>query len=81
MKDITSYKTPSPSILENQQLADDNWQFNIAGLKKQPFTSPATHLSPTPALQISEDDVGGPGLQEEQKKESNQAQTVCHQPA
>ncbi len=29
----------------------------IAGLKKTPFTPPATPLSPTPALHISEDDV------------------------
>ncbi len=56
MKDITSYKTPSPSILENQQLADDNWQFNIAGLKKHHHISCNPPL-PTPALQISEDDV------------------------
>ncbi len=27
MKDITSYKTPSPSTLENQQLADDLNEF------------------------------------------------------
>ncbi len=30
---------------------------SIADLKKTPFTPPATPLSPTPTLQISEDDV------------------------
>ncbi len=56
MKDITSYKTPSPSTLENQQLADDLNEF-YCRFEKTPFTPPATPLSPTPALQISEDDV------------------------
>ncbi len=56
MKDITSYKTPSPSTVENQQLADDLNEF-YCRFEKTPFTPPATPLSPTPALQISEDDV------------------------
>ncbi len=56
MKDITSYKTPSPSTLENQQLADDLNEFYCM-FEKTPFTPPATPLSPTPALKISEDDV------------------------
>ncbi len=56
MKDITSYKTPSPSTLENQQLADDLNEF-YCRFEKTPFTPPATPLSPTPALQISEDDM------------------------
>ncbi len=56
MKDITSYKTPSPSTLENQQLANDLNEF-YCRFEKMPFTPPATPLSPTPALQISEDDV------------------------
>ncbi len=56
MKDITSYKTPSPSTLENQQLADDLNEF-YCRFEKTPFTPPATPLSPTPALQIREDDV------------------------
>ncbi len=67
MKDITSYKTPSPSTLENQQLADDLNEFYCRfektphtrpeHLSTQPLTPPATPLSPTPAIQISEDDV------------------------
>ncbi len=56
MKDITSYKTPSPSTVENQQLAD-NLNELYCRFEKTPFTPPATPLSPTPALQISEDDV------------------------
>ncbi len=56
MKDITSYKTPSHSTVENQQLADDLNEF-YCRFEKTPFTPPATPLSPTPALQIREDDV------------------------
>ncbi len=56
MEDITSYKTPPPSTLENQQLADDLNEFYFR-FEKTPFTPPATPLSPTPALLISEDDV------------------------
>ncbi len=56
MKDITSYKTPSPSTVENQQLADDLNEF-YCRFEKTPFTHPATPLSPTPALQIRQDDV------------------------
>ncbi len=43
MKDFTNYKTPSPSTVENQQLADDLNVF-AAGLKKTPHTRPE-HLS------------------------------------
>ncbi len=67
MKDITNYKTPSPSTLENQQLADDLNEFYCRfektphtrpeHLSTQPLTPPATPLSPTPALKISEDYV------------------------
>ncbi len=67
MKDITNHKTPSPSTLENQQLADDlndfycrfekTSQTRPEHLSTQPLTPPATPLSPTPALNISEDDV------------------------
>ncbi len=56
LKDITNYKTPSPSTVENQQLADDLNEF-YCRFDKTPFTPPATPLSPTPTLQISEDDV------------------------
>ncbi len=56
MKDITSYKTPSPSTLENQQMADDLNEF-YCRFEKTPFTPPAAPLSLTPTLQIREDDV------------------------
>ncbi len=55
-KDITSYKTPSPSNLENQQLADDLNEF-YCRFEKTPFIPPATPLSATPELQIREDDL------------------------
>ncbi len=67
MEDITSYKTPSPSTVENQQQADNLNEFYCRfeytphtrpeHLSTQPLTPPATPLSPTPALQISEEDV------------------------
>ncbi len=67
MIDFTNYKTPSPSTVENQQLADDLNVFccrfektphtRPEHLSTQPLTPPATPLSPTPALKISEDDV------------------------
>ncbi len=67
LKDITNYKTPSPSTVENQQLADDLNEFycrfektphtHSEHLSTQPLTPPATPLSPTPAIQISEDEV------------------------
>ncbi len=67
LKEITNYKTPSPSTVENQQLADDLNEFycrfektphtRYEHLSTQPLTPPATPLSPTPTLQISEDDV------------------------
>ncbi len=67
MKDFTNYKTPSPSTVENQQLADNLNVFccrfektphtRPEHLSSQPLTPPATPLSPTPALKISEDDV------------------------
>ncbi len=67
MKDFTNYKTPSPSTVENQQLADDLNVFccrfekaphtRPEHLSTQPLTPPATPLSPTPALKISEDNV------------------------
>ncbi len=56
-----------PSTVENQQLADDLNDFccrfektthtRTEHLSTQPLTPPATPLSPTPALKISEDDV------------------------
>ncbi len=56
LKEITNYKTPSPSTVENQQLADELNEF-YCRFEKTPFTPPATPLSPPPAMQISEDDV------------------------
>ncbi len=56
MKYITGYKTPSPSTVETQQMADDLNEF-YHRFEITPFTPPATPLSPTPALQIREDDV------------------------
>ncbi len=67
MQDVTNYMTPSPSTVENQQLADDLNDFccrfektphtRPEHLSTQPLTPPATPLSPTPALKIIEDDV------------------------
>ncbi len=71
MKDITSYKTQYPSTVENQQHADNLNEFSCRFEKHptpalntwktagatQPLTPPATTLSPTPAIQISEDKV------------------------
>ncbi len=63
MKDITNYKTPSPSTVENQQLAENLNEF-YCRFEKTPHTrtehlstQPLTPLSPTPSLQIKEDDV------------------------
>ncbi len=54
MKEITSFKTPSPRTVENQQLADELNEF-YCRFEKTPFTPPATPTYPTLALQISED--------------------------
>ncbi len=67
LKEITNYKTPSPSTVENQQQADNLNEFYCRfektphtrpeHLSTQPLTPPATPLSPTPAIQISEHEV------------------------
>ncbi len=66
LKAITKYRTLSPSTEVNQQLAEDLNDFYCRfesphtrpdHLSTQPLTPPATPLSPTPVLQISEDDV------------------------
>ncbi len=67
LKEITNYKTPSSSTVENQQQADNLNEFycrfektphtRSGHLSTQPLTPPATHLSPTPAIQISEDEM------------------------
>ncbi|KAL0148259.1 hypothetical protein M9458_056405 [Cirrhinus mrigala] len=56
LKVITNCKTPSPSTVENQQLADDLNEF-YCRFKKTLLTPSTTPLSPTPALQIREGDV------------------------
>ncbi len=67
LKEITNYKTPSPSTVENQQQTDNLNKFycrfektpstRSGHLSTQPLTPPANPLSPTPAIQISEDKV------------------------
>ncbi len=61
LKEITNYKTPSPSTVENQQQVDNlnefYCRFEKTYLSTQPLTPPATPLSPTPAIQISKDEV------------------------
>ncbi len=66
LKAITKYRTPYPSTVVNQQLADDLNEIYCRfetphtrpdHLSTQPLTPPATPLSPTPVLQISEEDV------------------------
>ncbi|KAK3546682.1 hypothetical protein QTP70_031390 [Hemibagrus guttatus] len=81
LKDITNYKTPSPSTEANQQLAEDlnefYCRFETAGLtphapsenlSTQPLTPPATPLSLPPALRISEDDVRQIFLKQKRRK-------------
>ncbi|KAK3558694.1 hypothetical protein QTP86_024504, partial [Hemibagrus guttatus] len=81
LKDITNYKTPSPSTEANQQLAEDlnefYCRFETAGLtphapsenlSTQPLTPPATPLSPPLALWISEDDVRQIFLKQKRRK-------------
>ncbi len=87
LKEITNYKTPSPSTVENQQLADDRNEFycrfektphtHSEHLSTQPLTPPATPLSPTPTLQISENDVCQ--VFRKQKRKKHQAQIVLQQ--
>ncbi len=82
MKDITSYKTPPPSTVENQQMADDLNEF-YCRFEKTPFTPPATPLSPTPTLQIRAVtcNLTCARSSKRTKEGKHQAQTVCHQPA
>ncbi|KAK3521127.1 hypothetical protein QTP86_013011 [Hemibagrus guttatus] len=81
LKDITNYKTPSPSTEANQQLAEDlnefYCRFETAGqtphdpsehLSTQPLTPPATPLSPPPAHRIIEDDVRQMFLKQKKRK-------------
>ncbi len=85
LKEITNYKTPSPSTVENQQQADNLNEFYCRFEKKntpalhlstKPLTPPATPLFPTPAIQISEDEV----RQVNRKGKKHQDQSVSHQP-
>ncbi len=80
LKDITNYKTPSPSTVENQQLADYLNEF-YCRFEKTPLTPLATPLSPTPALQISEDDVRQVLRKNKRRKEQERKSTRprrCH---
>ncbi len=80
LKEITNYKTPSPSTVENQQQADNLNEFycrfektphtRSGHLSTQPLTPPATPLSPTPAIQISEDEVRQVFRKQKRKKAS-----------
>ncbi|KAK3572785.1 hypothetical protein QTP86_007390 [Hemibagrus guttatus] len=80
LKDITNYKTPSPSTEANQQLAEDlnefYCRFETAGLtphapsenlSTQPLTSQQPP-PPPPALWISEDDVCQIFLKQKRRK-------------
>ncbi len=79
LKDITNYKTPSPSTLENQQLADDFNDFYCRfwktphtrpeHLSTQPLTSPAT--PPIPHTRTGNKwRWRAPGLQREQRRKA-----------
>ncbi|KAK3525591.1 hypothetical protein QTP70_000437 [Hemibagrus guttatus] len=79
LKDITNYKTPSPSTEANQQLAEDlnefYCRFETAGITPhapsehtQPLTPSETTLFPPPALRISEDDVHQVFLKQKRRK-------------
>ncbi len=69
-----------PSTVENQQLADDFDEFycrfektphtRSGHLSTQPLTPPATPLSPTPAIQISIDEVSQVFRKQKRKKAS-----------
>ncbi len=88
LKEITNYKTPSPSTVENQQQADNLNEFycrfektphtRSEHLSTQLLTPPETPLSPTPAILISEDEVCQ--VFWKQKRKKHQAQMVSHQP-
>ncbi len=88
LKEITNCKTPSPNTVENQQLAVDLNEFycrfektphtRSGHLSTQPLTPPATPLSPTPAIQFSEEDVHQ--VFRKQKRKKAPGQTVSHQP-
>ncbi len=49
LKDITNYKTPSPSTVENQQLADDLNEFYCRFEKKHPTPALNTCMKSLPA--------------------------------
>ncbi len=86
LKEITNYKTPSPSTVENQQQADNLNEFycrfektphtRSGHLSTQPLPPLATPLSPTPAIQISEDDVCQVYWKQKRKKSTRPRR--CH---
>ncbi len=73
LKEITNYKTPSPSTVENQQLADGLNEF-YCRFEKTPFTLPATPLSPL--LHCRSVKMKCARSSERTREESHQAQTV-----
>ncbi|KAK2891549.1 hypothetical protein Q8A73_017214 [Channa argus] len=52
VKAISNYKTPSPSSVENQRLADDLNEF-YCRFERSPFTPPITPVPPTPEIQFT----------------------------
>ncbi len=89
LKEITNYKTPSPSTVENQQQADNLNEFycrfektphtRSEHLSTQPLTPPATPLSP-PHLQFKSAKMRCARASRSRKGKKHQAQTVSHQP-
>ncbi len=67
LKEITNYKTPSPGTVENQQQADNLNEFDCRFEKNTPhplwtplhitISTSSNTLSPTPAIQISKNEV------------------------
>ncbi len=57
LENITSYKTPSPSTVENQQLADYLNEFYCRFEKNHTIHTSCNPPLPTPALQIRVDEV------------------------
>ncbi len=86
MKDITSYKTPSPSTVENQLQADNLNEFYCRFEKTLPqpsehlSTQPLTPPAPPPLPHTCNSDQqrrGMPGLPEAEKEKSTRPRQ-CH---
>ncbi len=87
LKETTNYKTPSPSTLENQQLADDLNEFYCRFEKNTPHppwtplhTTINTSSNPPLPHTCNSDQRrrGAPGLPEAEKEKKHQAQIVLH---